>query len=73
MIVACETEGGDDDVRYAIRLVEDLDRSSEGFQVSDGCVGEKSVVHVSIYYLHTYEYDSLSLKLIGKDEISFTK
>lgn len=73
MVVASQAEGGDDDVRYSVGLVKDLDRSSEGLEVSDGCVREKSVIYISVYQFHAYKYNSLGLELVGKDEIGLAK
>jgi hypothetical protein len=35
MVVACQAERGDDDVRNLIGLVKHLYRSSEGLEISD--------------------------------------
>ena len=43
MVVACQSEGGDDDVGDLVCLVQDLYSGSEGVEVGDGGVGKEPV------------------------------
>lgn len=69
LVVACQAERGDDDVRNLVCLVEDLDGGREGLEVGDGGVGKQPAFTLETVRLSRFQGDALCLELIREYQI----